>query len=228
MGRITRKAKRCAHDGCNVTLGRANETGLCQPHYNARRRALSDAKPKRHCGCGSVICDDNRTGRCMKCISRPRRKCGCGRPLYVKTKGDRCLNCIKLANRLPEGRRDDYELMASRLKSYPAAFEWIMAGKPIEPRKQRTCKTTAKEVIRKVAIELQTTEKDILGDARFQYLVRARATAAVALRRSGMSLPQIGRRMNRDHSTVFYWVSKFPDYARIDRRLERVAAQVAA
>jgi len=49
--------------------------------------------------------------------------------------------------------------------------------------------------------------KDVRSDSRRQPLVRCRSWIARQARREGYSFPQIGRAINRDHSTVMYAIS---------------------
>lgn len=44
--------------------------------------------------------------------------------------------------------------------------------------------------------------KDVLGKGRWHFLVLVRVLIAVRLRNIGLNYSQIGRLMNRDHSTV--------------------------
>src|SRR5688572_23026474 len=48
----------------------------------------------------------------------------------------------------------------------------------------------------------RTTVRDITGPSRLAYIVHARRDAMRLLRALGLSLPAIGRMLNRDHSVV--------------------------
>ena len=50
--------------------------------------------------------------------------------------------------------------------------------------------------------------RDILGHARFGFLIPPRFALYKALRNRGMSMPQIGRMTNRDHSTIRYGLER--------------------
>lgn len=57
-------------------------------------------------------------------------------------------------------------------------------------------------VINRLALEYNVDASEILGDRRFANVIAARKRAYKELRDMNWSLPQIGRMMNRDHSTV--------------------------
>lgn len=59
-------------------------------------------------------------------------------------------------------------------------------------------------------------------------LVHARWCVMAALRERGMSLPQIGRRLNRDHSTVIYGLSQVGTSAARDPAFADMLQQVRA
>lgn len=68
--------------------------------------------------------------------------------------------------------------------------------------------------------------RDILGDYRFAYIQPCRRAIMIAMRERGASFPQIGRWMNRDHSSVIHairngrWLmEKDRDYAAKVNRL---------
>lgn len=61
------------------------------------------------------------------------------------------------------------------------------------------------KLIAKAALYFNCTEKDILGRSRKSHLVNARQSIMYCMStRSTASLTWIGRKMNRDHSTVLY------------------------
>lgn len=53
-----------------------------------------------------------------------------------------------------------------------------------------------------IAREHKFTQEDILGKSRFGPLVKVRRKCVVMLREKGYSTTEIGRIMNRDHSTI--------------------------
>lgn len=64
-------------------------------------------------------------------------------------------------------------------------------------------------VINTVARRFMIDPGDITGPRRSTYLVNARALAALIMRqRYGMSYPEIGGYLNRDHTSVIYLCRK--------------------
>jgi chromosomal replication initiation ATPase DnaA len=56
--------------------------------------------------------------------------------------------------------------------------------------------------IEAIAKEHRFTLQDIIGKRKFQPLVKVRRKCVVMLRAKGYSTTEIGRIMNRDHSTI--------------------------
>jgi len=50
--------------------------------------------------------------------------------------------------------------------------------------------------------------RDLVGPARFKFLMLPRFAVSKALRMRGYSLPHIGALMNRDHSSIIYQISR--------------------
>lgn len=73
-----------------------------------------------------------------------------------------------------------------------------IAPKATKPQRPRL----GSDVIREVAKMFFITPEDITGTNRSQLYVEARCAVALILRDRGVSFPQIGRFMNRDHSTI--------------------------
>ena len=61
-----------------------------------------------------------------------------------------------------------------------------------------------KQVIEALATKHNQTVRGVLGRRRTDALVHARAELSAELRSHGLTLPQIGAILNRDHSTVIY------------------------
>ena len=55
------------------------------------------------------------------------------------------------------------------------------------------------------------TVEDILGKSRMKHLVSVRRLCVLMLRGRGYSTPEIGRLMNRDHSTIVHALNKVVD-----------------
>lgn len=58
--------------------------------------------------------------------------------------------------------------------------------------------------------------RDLVGPYRFNFLMLPRFALYKALRMRGWSFPQIGRLLNRDHSTIIYGVSRADYYMERD------------
>ena len=50
--------------------------------------------------------------------------------------------------------------------------------------------------------------RDLIGPYRFKFLMLPRFALSKALRMRGWTLPEIGRLMNRDHTTIIYQVKE--------------------
>lgn len=60
-------------------------------------------------------------------------------------------------------------------------------------------------ILAEVCHKHNITYSELVGDRRSKHLVKARHEAAFRLsRETEMSLPAIGRRLNRDHTTILY------------------------
>lgn len=81
--------------------------------------------------------------------------------------------------------------------------------------------STGARVIASVAHDFGLTPAHITGLARDAVLIDARAVVVKVLKRWGRrSYPEIGRLMNRDHSTVIHSLQNFDIYARRNRMVE--------
>lgn len=74
---------------------------------------------------------------------------------------------------------------------------------PRTPRHTPT-EEAAREIAVEVAARLRLTLDDIRSPRRTQDLLAARRLIAALARQAGASLPEIGRVINRDHSTVLH------------------------
>lgn len=64
----------------------------------------------------------------------------------------------------------------------------------------------AAKAAQQAASEFGCAPADIFGACRFRQIARARQYAMWLLREQGFSFPEIGRRFDRDHSTVIHAV----------------------
>jgi len=82
-----------------------------------------------------------------------------------------------------------------------------------EKCQEQTIYGTAQRIIMDIARERGFTISDIKSPRREYKLVRARFEIMAALKASGLSFPQVGRLLNRDHSTVMHGVRKHYEMA---------------
>ena len=79
------------------------------------------------------------------------------------------------------------------------------AGKMVEAAKLVPVPLTSADVLRAVACVTGYSVDELRGDRRFRDLVRARQVVCwMARTRLGLSFPQIGHRIGRDHTTVLH------------------------
>jgi len=99
-----------------------------------------------------------------------------------------------------------------------------------EPQRSYFLSETVENVCRAMKVSLS----DVMGNARFKPIVRARHVVFYVLHQRGQSLAQIGRRMGCDHTSVMYamrmWDEKATDNMRAVAAffVEPVADEVAA
>lgn len=84
------------------------------------------------------------------------------------------------------------------------------------------------EVIAEVAQAFKVPVYDMTGPARNRSVVNARAVVAKALRVRGMSTPQIGKTLNRDHSTIVYLLQTFAKRAERSPEMDRVLVRIVS
>ena len=88
---------------------------------------------------------------------------------------------------------------------------------------------TAPALLRRVARSLATPVAQLTNRSRSPRLVRERARACWLLRQHGLTLPEIGAVMQRDHSTVLYHIRAVEAAAACDAAyaatLRRLVAQ---
>ena len=86
----------------------------------------------------------------------------------------------------------------------------------------RTPRDDVERLLRFAAHEFDVTLETLLGRSRVTAAVRARHVAAWLLRDAGLTYPEIGRRMRRDHTTAIASVGRVDG----DERLLRAALAV--
>jgi len=84
----------------------------------------------------------------------------------------------------------------------------ILLTKP-EPGEEPEVEVTPSDILQRVAAEAGITSELILGDSRGVEAVRARDRVIWLLRMDlGMGPSEIGRFLNRDHSTILHSIKK--------------------
>lgn len=84
------------------------------------------------------------------------------------------------------------------------------------------------EHIRAVAQIANTTAADIVGPSRVAFHVRPRWALMLAMRESGMSLPGIGRHLNRHHTTVMDGIRQAQRLRSRDPLFDQLCRSIAA
>jgi Bacterial dnaA protein helix-turn-helix len=79
---------------------------------------------------------------------------------------------------------------------------------PPKPKEQIPNKRNTREIIQGVCERHGITYAELVGHSRKHYLMPPRVEAARLLRERGISFPEIGRILHRDHSTIVHALSK--------------------
>jgi chromosomal replication initiation ATPase DnaA len=95
------------------------------------------------------------------------------------------------------------ELNLLRLKIREERFDEKKAGIKIDRKKIHTA--TFEAVVNKVCIQYEVNKKEVLGDRRYQSLVKARSIIInLMIELHKVSLSQLGRMFGMDHSTIIH------------------------
>tara|TARA_R110000765_G_scaffold19857_1_gene51728 strand:+ start:187 stop:735 length:549 start_codon:yes stop_codon:yes gene_type:complete len=95
------------------------------------------------------------------------------------------------------------ELSLLRLKIREERFDEKKAGIKIDRKKIHTA--TFEAVVNKVCIQYEVNKKEVLGDRRYQSLVKARSIIInLMIELYKVSLSQLGRIFGMDHSTIIH------------------------
>ena len=95
------------------------------------------------------------------------------------------------------------ELNLLRLKIKEERFDEKKAGIKIDRKKIHTA--TFEAVVNKVCIKYEVNKKEVLGDRRYQSLVKARSIIInLMIELHKVSLSQLGRMFGMDHSTIIH------------------------
>lgn len=94
------------------------------------------------------------------------------------------------------------------------------------------------ETVEAIAVAMKVTVADIVGPSKLKTIVQVRQVVCWTLHKRGQSYSQIGRRINRDHTSVMHAVARFETHATDRMRLvaehfaeifdEEVVEEVAA
>lgn len=86
---------------------------------------------------------------------------------------------------------------------------WYKLGKvPDYPMPKLGLRKSSTEILKEVADEYGVTIPDLRSPRRQQWLCRARDDAMWRLQGAQYNLPEIGRRVNRDHSAVYTGIGR--------------------
>jgi len=95
------------------------------------------------------------------------------------------------------------ELNLLRLKIREERFDEKKAGIKIDRKKIHTA--TFEAVVNRVCIQYEVNKKEVLGDRRYQSLVKARSIIInLMIELHKVSLSQLGRMFGMDHSTIIH------------------------
>lgn len=84
-----------------------------------------------------------------------------------------------------------------------------------------------RDYVRRAAAVCDVLPSEIAGASRQTAIVRARWAVMVAMRRDGRSLPQIGARLHKDHTTIFHGLRRADELLATDAEFAALVAQVA-
>lgn len=201
----------CAHADCKSLVVRRAPTGLCSAHYNAKRR-----EGIRSCeDCGTDL--NRRKTRtdspvCFTCrVMRNAHTCSeCGSKYSGKRRmNGRCTPCVqkqpKIREQIGEDNLPDYYVLRKRGLTQQQAIDHISAGAPVI-RKYGSPRVTITTVqaVRMVGEALAISPDEILSESRFTRTVDCRAVVVTVMHRQGVSDCQIGKRLNRDHTSILH------------------------
>lgn len=68
------------------------------------------------------------------------------------------------------------------------------------------------EILNQVCLEKGISIEQLLGKQRKSQFVNARKQCARSLRALNLSFPQIGKLMNRDHSSIIHYINPVPSH----------------
>jgi hypothetical protein len=161
-------------------------------------------------------CREWRAKHERKCVPAKPRPFPCGHPrdpmniIEYSDSKEKCLACYNA-----KATEREAVLRAARERKHKLAEEARIAALRAAMAAQRACiepienHASGMEVLAGAAKAFQITLGELLGEARSPLYVSARAVAARLLQDGGASFPMIGRRMNRDHSSIVNLLAKW-------------------
>jgi len=180
--------------------------------------------------CNGPMSTRSVTGICAK-HRVPSRKCECGKSIARDNVTGKCCMCLFPSNWVPADRIADFEYLAN-LKGWTArkAAEHINAGLPVERRWKHNAAHSIQSLalLKEIGAEMGVPVERIVGSGKSGRYVAARCVAAVVMRSRGMSFPQIGKRLGRDHSTIVNLTHRFDHYADARPRMREIVRRLAA
>lgn len=154
------------------------------------------------------------------CESRYRPHFKCGHPetednIVIGLNGiDKCKACedakVRRAEEKEAARQARMRAQLARERAEReakrASIENLLERLIRKPAPNRPRVGTA--LIQEAAAFFKITYDDIVGPDRARIFIDARCVVAIIMRERGLSYPQIGRFLKRDHSTVINWIDK--------------------
>ena len=131
-----------------------------------------------------------------------------------------------LAVAVDEESADDVAALLTNLDTaelYALAVVLAAAVDPDKPLVRTTVAGLTKQCARRAALAFHLDVTDVMGESRRREVLDARAVTYYAAHLAGDNYSQIGRVMQRDHSTVMHGVSRVA----ATRRLRIVAEGIA-
>ena len=129
---------------------------------------------------------------------------------------DRCTQCKDELRRVEQAKAERAALIERQLADLQAKVErerqWLLElTEQVRTQELAVAVHTLEnlgkpvlfhDLVKEVAAAFEMTPADVLGECRQRVYVDARATLAKILHKRGSSYPMIGKRLNRDHSSI--------------------------
>lgn len=157
------------------------------------------------------------------CESRYRPLFKCGHPetannIVIGLNGiDKCKACEDRKWRLAKQREDArqarirVQLIRERMEHEAKLAEIKETLAKVAPPDGPKRKLIGNELIAEAARFFNLTHADVVGEDRHSLFVDARCVVSLIMKERGLSFPQIGRFLKRDHSSIINLVRKAPE-----------------